>query len=71
VRLSGGRLIMSHDALPCTNAPPAFDSIAQTDITCSQKPGDDSALCDRVAHGKVDLHFRDEIYHHVSDEYCN
>jgi hypothetical protein len=70
VRLSGGRLIMSHDDLPCTNAPQGFNSIAPTDITCTQKPGDDSASCDRVAHGTDDLHFRDEIYHRVSDEYC-
>lgn len=68
-RLSGGRLIISHGELPCTGAP-NNNNIAQTDITCTQKAGDEAALCERVARGKTTIRFKDETYHRVSDEYC-
>ena len=67
-QLSRERLIMNHDKISCTGD---RGSVVPTDITCSNKAGDDSATCDIYVHLRKPQHMTGERYRRVSEEYCN
>ena len=69
-QLSQERLLMNHGRINCAGAPDRR-FVVPTDITCSNKPGDDSASCDLHSRGRAPRTTPDEKYRRVSPEYCD